>query len=168
MADTLRPREVSMSRRRTITRLTPGAPGRLKLSGVKEGSEAPDSSRPVHVKLENSYRMKPQDEERFQSWRVEGVMREVLEERLKGVTYDPVKSQELTKQLAQEIQKRVKDFRWQRYRVVCQITLGQQSQQGLQVASRCVWDHSLDSHASVTYDNKSIFVVAQCYGVYFE
>ena len=49
-----------------------------------------------------------------------------------------------------------------------QVTIGQQTQPGLEVASRCVWDDSLDSHASITYDNKAVFAVAQCYGVYFE
>ena len=49
-----------------------------------------------------------------------------------------------------------------------QVTLGQQTQQGVQVASRSLWDPAVDSHASITYDNKSVFAVAQCYGVYFE
>ncbi|KAK7108776.1 dynein light chain Tctex-type protein 2B-like isoform X2 [Littorina saxatilis] len=172
MADLLRPSQVGVAgRRRTIIRLTPGAHGRLKnLSNgtAKEGSDAPDSSRPMHFKQENSYRMTPQDSEKFQPGKVKKAMFDVLEERLQGVTYDSRTCQDLAKELAAEIQKRVKEFRWHRYRVVCQVTLGQQTQQGLQVASRCVWDHMLDNQASITYDNKSVFAVAQCYGVYFE
>ncbi|KAL8611478.1 hypothetical protein ACOMHN_014533 [Nucella lapillus] len=169
MADFLRPSQPTTSRRKTITRLTPGGPGRLKLLGNKEGSaDALDSTRPMHYKQENSYRLKPQEDDRFQAWRVENVMKEVLEERLKGVTYDLATCQDLTKSLAMEIQTKVKDFRWQRYRVICHVALGQQCGQGLEVASRCVWDQSCDSHASVSYHNKSVFAVAQCYGVYLE
>ncbi|XP_076445416.1 dynein light chain Tctex-type protein 2B-like isoform X2 [Babylonia areolata] len=177
MAELLRPSQAAstLGRRRTVTRsLAASTPSRHKAvltsGGVKaaEGSDAPETSRPLHFKLENSYRMKPQDEERFQAWKVEEVMGEVLKERLEGVTYDPDTCQDLAKDLASHVQRRVKDFRWQRYRVVCHVTIGQQCQQGLRVCSRCVWDHHVDSHASVTFHNKSLFAVAQCYGVYFE
>ena len=62
-----------------------------------------------------------QEADKFQSWKVEQVMHEVLEQRLRDVTYDPVSCQTIAKELATEIQKRVKNFRWQRYRVICQV-----------------------------------------------
>nr|KAG5686272.1 hypothetical protein BaRGS_028875 [Batillaria attramentaria] len=95
-------------------------------------------------------------------------MMEVLSERLHDFTYDPATCQSLAKELATDIQRRVKDFRWSRYRLVCQVTIGQQTHQGMEVASRCVWDHNLDTYASVSYNNKSVFAVAQCYGIYYE
>lgn len=62
-----------------------------------------------------------QDAERFQAWRVEKTMLEVLSERLRDVTYDAATCQTLAKDLSAEIQRRVKEFRWNRYRVVCQV-----------------------------------------------
>jgi hypothetical protein len=61
-------------------------------------------------------------QEKWQPKRVERVMKEVLEERLSSVTYDPLSCQLLAKEIATEIQKRVKDFRWQRYRIVCHVS----------------------------------------------
>lgn len=49
-----------------------------------------------------------------------------------------------------------------------QVTLGQKTQQSVQVASRCLWDQAVDNYASVTYATQSVFAVAQCYGVYYE
>ncbi|KAL8619071.1 hypothetical protein ACOMHN_020769 [Nucella lapillus] len=176
MAELLRPNQAgsTLSRRRTVTRNVAGSmPGRMKnslaASGIKaDSSDAPESTRPLHFKQENSYQMKPQEEERFQACKVRVVMGEVLRKRLEGTTYDPGTCQALAMELSAEIQKRVKDFHWKRYRVVCHVTVGQQTQQGLQVSSRCVWDHSVDSHASVTFNTKHLFAVAQCFGIYFE
>ena len=40
-----------------------------------------------------------------------------------------------------------------RYKIVVQATLGQMKDQGVRVASRCLWDTSVDNYASVTYTN---------------
>ena len=64
MAELLRQSQVQSNtgRRRTLTRVPAATTGRLKNLALvnKEGSDAPDSSRQIHVRLENSYRMKPQ------------------------------------------------------------------------------------------------------------
>lgn len=172
MADTLRPLNSNTGRRRTIVRLTPNSNTRNKPFDRQslDRGEHPESGRPPrHFKLENSYRMKPeQDEERFESWRVEQMMLQVLQERLADVSYDYFRCQTLAKELAAEIQSRARDFRWARYKILCQVTLGQKTQQSVQVASRCLWDQAVDNYASVTYATQSVFAVAQCYGVYYE
>lgn len=181
-------------------------------------------------------------------------MLQVLQERLADVSYDYFRCQTLAKELAAEIQSRARDFRWARYKILCQVplvdcvsrfflknnqqflgtesmdkgnmlglifppchsflplsnlsfllsrfllshssfvlshsfsfflthrsvgqfrtdlffvqvTLGQKTQQSVQVASRCLWDQAVDNYASVTYATQSVFAVAQCYGVYYE
>jgi hypothetical protein len=40
-----------------------------------------------------------------------------------------------------------------RFKLVCQATLGQMKDQGVRVASRCLWDTSVDNYASVNYKN---------------
>lgn len=177
MADLLKPtKAVQPGRRRNVMRGTTGRPAanaaRLRSTVHKDGavgSENPDSHKLALIRQENSYKLNPQDTAKFQAGKVEKLMLEILKERLGKMTYESSSCQLLAKELATEIQKRVKDFRWQRYKIVCNVTLGQKKQQpGLQAASRCVWDQSLDSQASVTFENNSIFVVAQCYGIYFE
>ena len=40
-----------------------------------------------------------------------------------------------------------------RYKIVVQVTLGQMKDQGVRVASRCLWDTQTDNYASVEYSN---------------
>ena len=40
-----------------------------------------------------------------------------------------------------------------RYKVVIQTTIGQLRDQGIRVASRCLWDLSTDNYSAVNYTN---------------
>jgi len=42
-----------------------------------------------------------------------------------------------------------------RYKIIVQGTLGQMKDQGVRVASRCLWDTSVDNYASTTFSNVS-------------
>lgn len=46
-----------------------------------------------------------------------------------------------------------------RYKVVVQVTLGELKEQGIRVASRCLWDPSTDNYASAGFKNVSRPVV---------
>lgn len=50
-------------------------------------------------------------------------MLQVLQERLADVSYDYFRCQTLAKELAAEIQSRARDFRWARYKILCQVPL---------------------------------------------
>ena len=45
------------------------------------------------------------------------------------------------------------DLKFPRYKIVVQVVLGQVRQQGVKVASRCLWDADADNHASYTFEN---------------
>lgn len=47
-------------------------------------------------------------------------------------------------------------MRCPRYKVVVQVTLGQMRDQGVRVASRCLWDTAHDNYASASFSNVSI------------
>ncbi|CAM9277509.1 unnamed protein product, partial [Choristocarpus tenellus] len=55
-----------------------------------------------------------------------------------------------------------------RYKIVVQVTIGQMKNQGVRVASRCLWDTSTDNHASVHYKTQSLWCSAMVFGVYTE
>ena len=55
-----------------------------------------------------------------------------------------------------------------RYKVVVQVTLGQMKDQGVRVASRCLWDTSTDNYASTRYQNQSLWCCAMIFGLYCE
>lgn len=47
------------------------------------------------------------------------------------------------------------DLKFDRYKFVVQVYLGQQKSQGVRVASRCLWDHDTDDYCSVSFSNVS-------------
>ena len=49
-----------------------------------------------------------------------------------------------------------------------QVTLGQMKDQGVRVASRCLWDTATDNYASVEYANQHLWCSAMVFGVYTE
>lgn len=51
-----------------------------------------------------------------------------------------------------------------RYKLVIQTTIGQMKDQGIRVASRCLWDLSTDNYSAVNYTNVSEFwIILTCF-----
>ncbi len=55
-----------------------------------------------------------------------------------------------------------------RYKIVVQVVLGQNKQQGVRVATRCLWDTETDNYASYTFTNESLWCTAMVFGLYTE
>merc|ERR1719258_86260 len=52
--------------------------------------------------------------------------------------------------------------------VPLQVVIGENSGQGIRVASKCLWDTSSDNWASFSYKTPSLFAVAMVFGLYYE
>ncbi|NWX08958.1 TC1D4 protein, partial [Caloenas nicobarica] len=122
----------------------------------------------LKTRLENTYRMQPDEGCKFDAGRVQQVLDTVLASTLGTMVYSPQGSALLAQSLAELLQGRAKEVVPSRYKLVCQVLLGQQGQQSLLVASRALWDPKSDSFASTTFSNASLFAVATVHGVYFE
>lgn len=120
------------------------------------------------VLYENTYKLQP--ERKFHSSAAQRVINEQLETYLKSETYDPNASAQMTKTLAQIIKDAVKDLKYDRYKIVCVVTIGEllNGDVGIMQASRCVWDTNWDTFASGIYKNKTLYGVATVYAVYQE
>lgn len=55
-----------------------------------------------------------------------------------------------------------------RYKFVVQVTLGEVRDQGVRVASRCLWDTDTDNYASYSFKSETIWCNALVFGVYTE
>ena len=55
-----------------------------------------------------------------------------------------------------------------RYKIVVQSVVGQQKQQGVRVASRCLWDTDTDNFSTYTYTNDTLWCTVMCFGLYSE
>ena len=115
---------------------------------------------------EPSYRMEPRV--KFNPTVVENVMKEILEQRLAGFHYSYKRCSLMSKILTEEIKDRVKKLRYERYKIVCLVTIGENKGQGMRLVSRCAWDTNLDSQATYTWQHGQAFCTATVYALYHE
>ena len=116
--------------------------------------------------MENTYKVEPDPDKRFQHYKVEKVMHDVLSEFLTDVEYSQLLGQRMGKLLADTIKTRVKEFKWTRYKTVVHIVIGENKEQDIRAASRFLWNDKTDSYASATFSTKTLFALAVCFAVY--
>lgn len=121
-----------------------------------------------HVNLENTYKLSPNEDNKFSSNKMERAMKEILEKHLSDIDYNEKMCPSLASNLSSMIKERAKEFPWKRYRYVVQVVLGQNSHQAIQIGSRCIWDDENDNFACASFKSKTVFAVAACYGIYLE
>ena len=119
---------------------------------VAMSQEPPESGPRPKAMYENTYQLEPK--KKFQAGRVKAIIDEVLEAQLKDEKYDPKSCRQLVKTLSEIIKSKVKDCQYERYKIVCLVTIGQLKEEGLRIASRCVWDPKWDTFATSTYTRK--------------
>ncbi|XP_053550031.1 dynein light chain Tctex-type 4 [Bombina bombina] len=120
------------------------------------------------VQYENTYKTCPDEDCRFKLGRVQNILEKTLGSYLGGSTYTPLTSGQLTQNLSEIIRNKLKDHIPPRYKVVCNVILGEKGNQGVKISSRSLWDSQNDNYASATYTNTSLFAVAMVHGMYYE
>ena len=127
----------------------------------------PGFRRKPRAKFENTYRLEPS--RKLEASKIKAIIDEVLGAQLKeDVTYDHNANRQLTKTLAEIIKSRVRELNYERYKIVCSVTIGQLKEQGLRIGSRCCWDAKWDTYTESSFKNKHLFAVATVWGVYYE
>lgn len=121
-----------------------------------------------HVRLENTFQLNPCEDYKFSSKQMERAMKEILDKQLTETDYNGKICPTVAANLSSLIKERAKEFPWKRYRYVVQVVVGENSDQAVQIGSRCIWDEKNDNFACVTFKNKTVFAVAACYGIYLE
>ena len=116
--------------------------------------------------LENTYHTEPK--QRFPEGEVREIIKNSLEGLLSEQTYSAKECGFLTKLLSSRIIEQVKSLNIERYKLVCLVNVGSKHNQGLMVASRCLWNAEYDTHVTATVENGTLFAVATVYGAYFE
>lgn len=123
---------------------------------------------PMVPKIANTYKLSPDADKRFRSKDVKDAIDSVLESRLEGFSYDAEKCKFLLPSIADEIKDKVKVMGFDRYKLVCLVTIGKLNNQGVRVASRCLWDTATDRLASSSFCGEDVFASAVVFGVYRE
>lgn len=116
--------------------------------------------------VENTYRTEPK--RRFPEREVREIIRNSLEGMFATQTYTAETCGFLTKLLSSRILEQVKSLNIERYKLVCFVNVGSKNDQGLRVASRCLWNAEHDTQVTASVENSTVFAVATVFGVYFE
>ena len=98
---------------------------------------------------------------------VRRAIHDVIKPRLEHLSrYSRDKCAILCKLLAQEVKDEVKRLEFDRYKLVCLVTLVERRAQGVCEGSRCVGDVSIDNHVIVTWQNEYIVCTVTVFGFY--
>ena len=140
----------------------------LGASSISTNKTDPPPAAPIGIQYQNTYRMGPEQHEKFCAGKVQKVMQQILESYLEGEVYDAKSGAHLSQNLTEVIKTRVKEMGYPRYKLVCSVVIGQNRKQGFQYASRSIWDLENDTSATASYNNGSLFAVATVFGTYYE
>lgn len=120
------------------------------------------------VRLENTYRMTPNDGQRFNAAKVKKLVNEILRNHLENFKYEANKCNDMVELLSEEIKTRTKSIVYKRYKLVVYLTIGQNFDNSVVVASRSLWNPETDNECTVTFTNKTLYAVATVYACYFD
>ena len=101
----------------------------------------------------------------FYTHKIKKIMDEILEEKLSTQSYDPTICRVLCISLSEDIKSRVKNLGMERFRLICSVSIGSSSGQGILMASRFLWNECKDNFSTSAYQNSSLFAVAIVFGV---
>lgn len=80
----------------------------------------------------------------------------MLKEELDEQVYDEDNARVQSLRISDLIREGMQELLWNtRYKIIVQTTIGQMRDQGVSVASRCLWDPNFDNYASSEYKNVS-------------
>ncbi|XP_069491499.1 dynein light chain Tctex-type 4 isoform X2 [Ambystoma mexicanum] len=120
------------------------------------------------IQYENTYKTQPDEGCRFNVCRVQRVLESTLAGHLGDAKYNAATTGQLSQSLSDLIRSKLKEHCSPRYKLVCNVILGQMGGQGVRAASRALWDNENDNFASATFTNTSLFAIATVHGLYFE
>ncbi|XP_038049556.1 tctex1 domain-containing protein 1-B-like [Patiria miniata] len=118
------------------------------------------------ARYECTYKMEP--DKKFMSHRAGNIIEDVLEAELREAKYEPERSQNLCRYLADTIKNRVKELDFDRYKIVAVVTIGSLDQNASSLASQCVWNEKYDTYSEFTFKNGSLYALGVVYGIYQE
>jgi hypothetical protein len=139
---------------------------RMTKAGMSELAEEKDDK--PKIKMENTFKMVPDDGTKFASCKVKTEIYKIFENYLGDITYDPERCSKLCIDLSVLVKNKVKTMDFPRYKIISNVIIGQCKDQGLETASRAVWDAKNDNFSYVVYKNTSLFAIGLVHGVYFE
>ncbi len=121
-----------------------------------------------YSRIENTYRLEPDQGRFFLPEKVSTIIEDTLEIYLSETNYGSAHCKKITSALSDAIKERVKHLRFSRYKIVCNVMLGESKAQGMEMCTRSLWNATTDNWACGKYKNESIFALGIVHAIYFE
>lgn len=123
---------------------------------------------PPPIRYENSYRLGPDENQKFNLTTIKKLVSEILDKHLQNAKYDPVKSKEMTRFLCDEIKAKIKAIVYKRYKIIVNVAIGQSLGQSLVMTSRSLWNTETDTHCTIEYSNNTLYAIVTVFAAYYE
>ena len=122
---------------------------------------------PEIIQFKPTYILGPAEDERFYPSQVKAIAQAILDAELAGKEYDEEEAKDMSCGLCEMIKAKVKEeCNMPRYKIVVQVVIGEMKDQGVRVASRCLWDANTDNYASASFPTPSLGATAMVFGCY--
>ncbi|XP_023029607.2 dynein light chain Tctex-type 5 [Leptinotarsa decemlineata] len=118
------------------------------------------------IRYMNTYRLESQNP--FDPEKVDKILKTVLMEALENLTYDPDKCASQAKWATSVIRSKVKQLHFDRYKLLCIVTIGEKNSQDVLATCRYLWDAERDRFSTFSMENTFVFGIAYCFGLYCE
>eukprot|EP01035_Chromulina_nebulosa_P021633 gene21633-27996_t len=121
-------------------------------------SELPLPGQPIIDIVLPTYHLEPSEKEKFYPSKAKIIIDKVLKEELVDKDYDEDFCRAWSLTISDKVREGLQELLWNtRYKVVVQTTIGQMRDQGVKIASRCLWDPNFDNYATSSYSNHTLF-----------
>jgi len=131
-------------------------------SKEKKGDATPEPQKTIPP----TYRLKPKEDEEFHSWSAKTQLQDLLAVYSSDLTYDAKACARQSLILADMIKNKMKNIGCNRHKIVVLVDIGENKNQDLQSASRCVWDTNTDDSLHLTHVTNDVYVVVNVFAIY--
>ena len=116
---------------------------------------------------EPTFRLEPEEDERFYPSQAKALADKVIATELANQEYDEDDAKEWSVAISDKVREAVTaNLNLPRYKIIVQTTIGQCNDQGIRIASRCLWDTATDNYASTSFVNKTLFCNVMIFALY--
>lgn len=123
-------------------------------------------SRQPTLRFQPTYRLEPKRP--FKHDDCYSILQNLIEFNLQNYVYNPKTASRLCLYLSEEIKIRVKKLDFDRFKIICVVTIGQKYHQEYKSVVKFLWDANRDGYANFVYDSTNLFCNGTIYAVYYE
>ncbi|XP_058834788.1 dynein light chain Tctex-type 5-B isoform X2 [Topomyia yanbarensis] len=117
-------------------------------------------------RFQNNYRMESRHP--FNRDSVDTLISRFLTIFLNEQAYNPRRAKRLAEHLSVELKDLIKYCKYDRYRIIALVTVGDKSSQDFKSVMRFLWDSEKDSYTNFAFETSTYFVTATIFAVYYE